>query len=295
MRFDFTDLRLFLAVADAGSITHGAANVGLSLAAASDRLREMEATGQVRLLERGRRGVALTEAGEALSHHAREILHQVALMRGELGRHAKGIRASIRVVANTAAIVEVLPIRLSPWLAAHPQVDVDLRERQSHEIARSIAAGFADIGILSDAAANEELLLKPFAVSKLVVVSAQTHALAAQREVRFSGLAEEYFVGLEGGALQDHIDAQADRLGVKLRYRIRLRTFESICLAASAGVGVAIVPETVARRRKRTFSISITPLLDDWARRHLSVCVAANLDLSPIAQDLFNHLTKRMT
>ncbi|WP_027168261.1 LysR family transcriptional regulator [Mesorhizobium sp. WSM3224] len=294
MRFDFTDLRLFLAVADAGSITHGAADIGLSLAAASDRLREMEATGQVRLLERGRRGVALTEAGEALSHHAREILHQVALMRGELGRHAKGIRASIRVVANTAAIVEVLPTRLSPWLAAHPQVDVDLRERQSHEIARSIAAGFADIGILSDAAANEELLLRPFAVSKLVVVSAQTHALAAQREVRLSGLAEEYFVGLEGGALQDHIDAQADRLGVKLRYRIRLRTFESICLAASAGVGVAIVPETVARRRKRTFPISITPLLDAWACRHLSVCVAANLGVSPIAQDLFSHLTNRM-
>ncbi|MDR6759428.1 molybdate transport repressor ModE-like protein [Mycoplana sp. BE70] len=291
MRFDFTDLRLFLAVADAGSITHGAADVGLSLAAASDRLREMEATGQVRLLERGRRGVTLTEAGEALSHHAREILHQAALMRGELGRYAKGIRASIRVVANTAAIVEVLPTRLSPWLAAHPQVDVDLRERQSHEIARSIAAGFADIGILSDAAVNEELLLKPFAVSKLVVVSAQTHSLAAEKEVRFSDLTEEYFVGLEGGALQDHIDVQADRLGVKLRYRIRLRTFESICSAASDGVGVAIVPETVARRCKRTFPISITPVKDAWARRQLSVCVAASLDLTPTARDLFDHLT----
>lgn len=290
MRFDFTDLRLFLAVADAGSITHGAADIGLSLAAASDRLREMEATGQVRLLERGRRGVALTEAGEALSHHAREILNQAALMRGELGRYAKGIRASIRVVANTAAIVEVLPARLSPWLAAHPQVDVDLRERQSHEIARSVAAGFADIGVLSDAAANEELVLKPFAVSKLVVVSAQTHWLAAEKEVRFSGLAEEYFVGLEGGALQGHIDVQADRFGVKLQYRIRLRTFEAICSAASDGVGVAIVPETVARRCKRTSRISITPLVDAWARRHLSVCVAASLDVTPTAQNLFDHL-----
>ncbi|MDT1062553.1 LysR family transcriptional regulator [Paracoccus sp. CPCC 101403] len=39
MRFDLTDLRLFLAVAEAGSITHGAALAGLSLAAASERLR----------------------------------------------------------------------------------------------------------------------------------------------------------------------------------------------------------------------------------------------------------------
>ena len=56
MRFDLTDLRLFLAVADTGSITHGAAEVGLSLPAASERLRDMEAAGQVMLLERGRRG-----------------------------------------------------------------------------------------------------------------------------------------------------------------------------------------------------------------------------------------------
>ncbi|HEY4202095.1 MAG TPA: LysR family transcriptional regulator [Devosiaceae bacterium] len=291
MRFDFTDLRLFLAVADAGSITHGAADVGLSLAAASDRLKEMEAAGQVRLLERGRRGVVLTEAGEALSHHAREILHQAALMRGELGRYAKGIRASIRVVANTAAIVELLPTRLSPWLAAHKQVDVDLRERQSHEIARSVAAGFADIGILSEAAANEELLLKPFAVSKLVMVSARTHPLASERQVPFIGLAEEYFVGLEADALQDHIDLQAERLGVKLRYRIRLRTFESICSAAGIGVGIAIVPETIARRLRRTSPIAITPLRDTWARRRLSVCIAAGRDITPTAQDLFDHLT----
>nr|WP_298100498.1 LysR substrate-binding domain-containing protein [uncultured Shinella sp.] len=290
MRFDFTDLRLFLAVADAGSITHGAADVGLSLAAASDRLREMEATGRVRLLQRGRRGVVLTEAGEALSHHAREILNQAALMRGELSLYAKGIRATIRVVANTAAIVETLPTRLSPWLAAHSQVDVELRERQSHEIARSVAAGFADIGVLSDAATNEELLLKPFAVSKLAVVSAQAHWLGAEKEVRFAQIGEEYFVGLERGALQDHIDAQADRLAMKLRYRIRLRTFESICAAAGAGVGIAIVPETIARRCKRTSRLSVTPLADTWARRHLSVCIAASRDVPPVAKDLFDHL-----
>lgn len=290
MRFDFTDLRLFLAVADAGSITHGAADVGLSLGAASDRLREMEATGQVCLLERGRRGVTLTEAGEALSHHAREILNQAARMRGELGLYAKGLRATIRVAANTAAMVETLPTRLSPWLAVHPQVDIDLRERQSHEIARSVAAGFADIGVLSDAAANEELLLKPFAVSKLAVVSAKAHWLAAEKEVRFSQIGEEYFVGLERGALQDHIDAQADRLAIKLRYRIRLRTFESICSAAGAGVGIGIVPETVAKRCKRILSLSVMPLADGWAQRHLSVCIAASRDVPPIARTLFDHL-----
>lgn len=145
MRFDLTDLRLFLAVADAGSITHGAQEIGLSLAAASDRLREMELAGGVSLLERGRRGIRLTEAGETLSHHARQIIGHVALMRADLGQFAKGLRATIRMAVNTAAMVDTLPQRLTPWLADHPQVDIDLRERQSHEIARSVTAGFSDI------------------------------------------------------------------------------------------------------------------------------------------------------
>ena len=67
MRFDLIDLRLFLAVVDAGSITHGAADAGMSLPAASERLRDMEAAGEVLLLQRGRRGVSPTEAGEALA------------------------------------------------------------------------------------------------------------------------------------------------------------------------------------------------------------------------------------
>ncbi|UNK39883.1 LysR family transcriptional regulator (plasmid) [Shinella sp. H4-D48] len=292
MRFDFTDLRLFLAVADAGSITHGASAVGLSLAAASDRLREMEITGQVKLMERGRRGVALTEAGEALSHHAREILNRASVMRGEMARHAKGIRATIRLHANTAAIAEALPARLVPWLAKQLQIDIDLQERQSQEIARSVAAGFADIGVLSDAAATDGLQLKPFTVSRLAVVSAQSHWLAHEKDVPFYNIASEYFVGLETGALQDHIDLQADRLAMKLRYRIRLRTFESICSAAGSGIGVAIVPETIARRCRRSNAIAVTPLVDSWARRHLSVCLPANLDIAPAARELFDHLAQ---
>ena len=100
MRFDLTDLRLFLAVVDAGSITGGAADVGLSLPAASERLRDMEAAGQVRLLERGRRGIRPTPAGEALANHARLIQRQIAQMRGELGEHASGLRATVRLAVT---------------------------------------------------------------------------------------------------------------------------------------------------------------------------------------------------
>ncbi|MGV6875763.1 LysR family transcriptional regulator [Pseudochelatococcus sp. B33] len=290
MRFDLTDLRLFLAVVDAGSITHGAAEAGLSLPAASERLRDMEADGGVALLERGRRGVTLTEAGEALAHHARLILHQMAQMRGELGEHAKGLRATIRILANTAAIAEFLPERLAPWMAAHPRVDVELRERQSTEIARSVAAGFVEIGILSHAVDTGGLQLLPFAVDRLTVVTARDHILAARKQVRFADLADQYFIGLAAGALQAHIDAHAAAIGMRLRLRVKVRTFDGICRMAGEGAGIGIVPEAAARRCRRSARLAVIRLADAWATRRLSICIRGDADLTPPARSLVAHL-----
>ena len=60
LRYDLIDLRLFLHVAEAANITHGARRSNMSLAAASERIRAMEATLGTELLVRGRRGVRLT-------------------------------------------------------------------------------------------------------------------------------------------------------------------------------------------------------------------------------------------
>ena len=286
MRFDLTDLRLFLAVVDAGSITKGAADVGLSLPAASERLRDMEAAGKVRLLERGRRGVRPTPAGEALAHHARLIQRQIAQMRGELGEHASGLRATIRLAVNTATLTEFLPERLGTWMAAHPQIDVELKERQSIEIARSVSAGLAEIGILSDAVDTTNLNLRPFAIDRLVVVVPRDHELMVKKRVAFADILHGQFVGLTG-ALQDHIDAQAARMGVRLRIRARMATFEGICHMAANGVGLGIMPETAARRCSRTLKIAFVRLADDWATRQLSVCVRSEEELTSPARNLF--------
>jgi len=291
MRFDLTDLRLFLAVVDAGSITHGAAEVGLSLPAASERLRDMEAAGEVMLLDRGRRGVTPTEAGEALAHHARMILHQMTRMRSELGEYAKGLRATVRVLANTAAMTEFLPERLAPWMAMHLQTDVELKERQSIEIARSIVAGFAEIGVLSDAVDTSGLRLRPFAIDRLVVVTPRDHPLAATARVRFTDLIDQHFVGLAASALQDHIDARAAMIGARLKLRVKVRTFDGICRMVSEGAGIGIVPDSAARRCKRSASIGVVRLAEEWAIRPLSVCVRAEDELTPPARSLFEHLT----
>lgn len=290
MRFDFVDLRLFLAVLDAGSITHGATAVGLSLPAASGRLREMETVSGVKLLERGRRGVSPTNAGEALAHHAALVQRQMTQMRGELEEHAKGVRTIIRLMAPTAAITEFLPARLAPWMAANPHTDIDLKERQSSEIVRALSAGLTEIGIISDTVNTDGLRLHAFAVDQLVVVAPSDHPLASRKEVLFADILHETFIGLAAGALQENLDGRALIAGGRFKTRIRTRTFEGICRMAAAGVGLGIVPATTARNCRRFMKIASARLADDWATRRFSVCTRAQEDIAPAARALAEHL-----
>ena len=104
MRFDLTDLRLFVHVVEAGSITHGAARMHLAIAAASTRIRNMEDVLGTPLLHRERQGIQTTEAGRTLLHHARVLLQQAERMRGDLAQYAEGIKGQIRLLSNTNAL-----------------------------------------------------------------------------------------------------------------------------------------------------------------------------------------------
>jgi molybdate transport repressor ModE-like protein len=150
MRFDLVDLRLFLLVAEAASITHGAARAGMALASASERIRLMEDSLGAPLLERNRRGVRATPAGSALMHHAQLVIQQLERMRAELSEYAEGLRGRVRLFANTTATAEFLPTALGAFLSLHPQIDIDLEERSSREIVRAIAQNLAEIGIVGD-------------------------------------------------------------------------------------------------------------------------------------------------
>jgi molybdate transport repressor ModE-like protein len=286
MRYDLADLRLFLAVTDAGSITHGARALNLSLAAASERLREMEASGGAPLLERHRRGVQPTRAGEALAHHARLILRQVGAMQAELAGHMSGFRGSVRLLANSAAITQVLPERLGRFLAAHPAIDIDLAERESAEIVKAVAGDLAEIGIVADTVATGALETISFADDRLVAVMARDHRLAGARRLSFAQVAGEAQIGFDG-AFQRHLAEHAARAGLRLRPRLVLRSFEAVCRAASTGAGIGIVPQTAARRVANLASAALT---DPWANRRLLLCVRDAEALSPTARLLFDQL-----
>jgi DNA-binding transcriptional LysR family regulator len=292
VRFDLTDLRLFLHVVETSSITQGAQRANMALASASARIRGMEAALGVPLFERGRRGVRPTPAGRSLTHHARTIQHQLELMAGELGTYARGLRGHVRLMSNTAALIEFLPEALGQFLTSHPNVDVDLEERPSDVIVEAVAQGAADLGIVADTIDLGKLERRPFRQDQLVAILPRTRQdFAKRRTLAFDEILREEFVGLtHGNPLQDHIVRHAARAGRNLTFRVRLGSLDAVCALVAQGVGVGIVPETTARRCQRSMPIRALKLIDPWALRTLTICARRFDELSPHAQELVRHL-----
>ena len=291
MRFDLTDLRLFCDVVDEGSITAGAGKSALALAAASTRIRNMEATLGAALLVRSRQGVTPTAAGRMLLKHARNMLSQAARMREDLSAFAGGLSGEVKLLANTNALTEFLPEALSSFLAAHPHMSVDLEERLSGEIVGLIAEGVGDVGIVAGTVDVGALQTYPFRSDRFVVVAAPGHPLAARDQVSFAEVLEYDVVGLErSSSLQRFLVSKAAREGRPLKARVQLRSFDAVCRLVEAGVGVGVVPQTTAGRAARTMSLAVIDLADDWALRELTIVVRAEAELRPYARELVDSL-----
>ena len=293
MRFDLTDLRLFLHVVEAGSITHGAERMNLAIAAASTRIRHMEVSLGTPLLSRERQGVRPTEAGRTLLHHARMLLQQADRMRGDLAEYADGLRGQVRLMSNTNALTEFLPEPLSAFLASHPQVNIDLEERLSDEIVAAVADGTADVGIVAGTVEVAGLEVLPFRVDRFLLVVATNHPLSAVEQIAFAKVLDFDFVGLDrASALQRFLSEKAERIGRRLRLRVQLRGFDAVCRLVECNVGIGVVPATTAERHAKTMSIHRIELIDEWAVRKLTICVRRQADLPAYARELVRHLAE---
>jgi len=293
MRYDFTDLQLFVNVIEAGTISAGAKATFLTPASASERIKGMEDALGRPLFVRGRKGVALTGAGTAVLRHARAILQQVQHMQGELQDLGGGNQAHVRLLCNTSAVSEHLPPLIAGFLRVHPSISIDLEERSSPDIADAMREEICDLGVLSDAADTAGLACRPFRADPLVLVVPAGHALERRRTVALGDLTDADWVGLgEDSALQQLVTRQVRRSGRRVTVRARVRSLEAVCAMVGQGIGVGIVPEAVALRARRGTGIRLVRLQDAWAQRSLLVCTRSHGQLPAHAKKLLDWLVR---
>jgi DNA-binding transcriptional LysR family regulator len=242
LRFDLTDLRLFLTVLECGSLTQG----------------------------------------------ARAILGQVEQMRGELRTYATGLKGRIRLLSNTAAMTAFLPPQLCRFLAAYPDLSIDLEERPSADIVQAMVGKRADLGIVADVTDLGTLQTHLVSSDQLVVVVSPAHRLARLTQLSFADVLDEPIVGVADTALETHLAERAARLGRQLDYRIQLRNTEHVALYVEAGIGIAIVSAAVARTFRR--ELVVLPLAESWAARRIYLCARDFSALTPHAALLAQQL-----
>lgn len=274
MHFDLADLRLFIHIAESPSLTQGARRAFLSPAAASARIKALEARLGSRLLYRDSRGVEPTPAGRRLLQHARLIMRQVDYLKSEFTEYGADAAGHIRIFANTTAVTEFLPEVLAGFLAERPGVTVDLQERLSRDIVRGVLDGAADLGIIAGPVQARDLQVIHFSTDRLVLAVPLGHPLAERRSVGLGDTLAYQHIGLhEGSTLLSFLREQVEKLGGNLSLRIQVASFEASCRMIEAGVGIGVIPESAARRHSRTMRLAILELDEAWAVRERSMLV----------------------
>jgi DNA-binding transcriptional LysR family regulator len=291
MQFDLTDLRLFVATADEGNMTRAAERQHLSLAAASARIKSLEAQSGLSLLYREARGVRLTPPGEAFLFHARGVLRQAEQLRTDLQEYGGGLRGHLRVFANTTAVTDFLPEILPGYLSANPKINIDLQEKPNAEIARGVLDGRADIGIVAGKVDTLGLEAIHFSTDRLVLATAKNHRFARRKKIAFAETLDEDAVGMQSGStLQTFLAQVVESLGKPLKLRIQLSSFDAMCRMIGAGVGVGIVPESAARRNQAAMGITLIELQEPWSVRERYILVRKRDALPRYAESLIETL-----
>ncbi len=294
MKLDQTSLGLFVSVVEEGSIAAAAEREHIAAAAVSNRIRCLEDFLRTQLLKRTNRGVVPTAAGVALASMARGVLHAMDEACLQMHDYSTGIRGHVRVFANISSITEFLPREIKAFLTEYPQVQIHLEERASAVVTRAVAENAADVGFITMGPYGQELETRAYHTDHLALIAPRTHPLARRRVVTFRDTLPFDYIGLHAGtAINLQLSKAAGEADRPLKLRIQVSSYDALCQMVGAGLGIGMLPESVARPYVEALGIRVIALDEPWAHRELRAC-ARSFAALPVAARLFvDHVTRR--
>jgi DNA-binding transcriptional LysR family regulator len=290
MNVTFRQLRMFLAVADQGSITAAAAAMHVTQPTVSMQLKELGNAVGLPLYDMVGKRLSLTQAGEELAATARTLVGEWADFEQRVDALKGMTRGRLRVAVVSTAKYFV-PRILGAFCKAHPDVDIALEIANRDGVVQRLRDNRDDLYIMSRPPLDIDVETRVFLSNPLVVIAPDSHPLAGQPGIALAQLATERFVLREqGSGTRLACDAHFAQHHFQPVVRLELGSNEAIKQAVAGGLGLAVlsthalgehlVDESLVVLDAQTF-----PIQSQWFTVHLR-----GKRLSPIAQAFMHYL-----
>lgn len=249
-RVRYRRLVYFVAVAEELSFTRAAERLHMAQPPLSQQMARLEKELGATLFDRSRRAVRLTAAGSALLPEARRLLADLDDTTRLVRRIAEGSVGRLAVGFVPSAINGVLPDLLRDFRAAHPDVELALREMAPDALLRAVHDRSLDVGVLYLPVDEPDLTHRRLGSEELLLALPDRHPVAARSRIALADVADEPFVlpeqhdvpGLHAAVNAAFADADVTPLiaqrGVWL--------MQTVLGLVAAGIGIALVPASVA-------------------------------------------------
>ena len=289
---DLKQLRSFIAVAHTLNFSRAARQLYLSQSALSIQIQNLETHLGVPLFSRNRRSVHLTAAEEAVLADSEELLQRIADIELRAARVGSGEVGHLRVGFVASATAQVIPAIVLAFRKLYPGVALELKNLPTVQQIERLNSGSIDVGFVrmpasADGIAIESIHREPFAI-----VLPKAHPLATSKTLSVRQLAGEPFVAYGrkwAASFYDHWTAICRRAGFSPDVVQEVAEMDTALVLVAAGMGVAILPEGIARRSRS--GLKVKPLVREKAVSEIGVAVQTNRS-TPLLQR-FVEVSKR--
>src|SRR5690349_16844967 len=260
---ELRQLEYFVAVAEEANFTRAADRIPVAQPAVSAQIARLERELGQPLLDRSRRHVRLTAAGEAALPFARQALRAVLDVRTAVDEVGQLVRGAVSIGTVTAHNVD-MPALLADFHAAHPAVEITLGADDSDNLIEGVRSGRLDVAIASIATDGipEGLDVEVTTDEPFVVVVAADDPWHRRSRISLQLLAQRPLIALPvGTGIRRRLDDACVQAGIAVTVAFEAGTPNELADLAGRGLGPAIVPQSVARSRPELRAIPISPEL----------------------------------
>ncbi|HZL35870.1 MAG TPA: LysR family transcriptional regulator [Tepidisphaeraceae bacterium] len=263
-------LAIFHAIAEEGSVSRGADRLTVSQPAVSKQLRLLERALGTTLMERGPRGITLTESGDLLAGYARQIfaLEDEAL---RAIRQLRGLeRGRLAIGASTTIGVYLLPELFVRFRRQYPAIDTTLEVSNARLIQQRLGEGAIDVGFMELQPEGDGWESTTFMSDDLVAIAPPGHPLLSRSRVTSEAFCGEPFVvRATGSDTKSFVEEALAERGLEVKPIMSLGSTEAIKRAVAAGIGVAIVSHLAIEMELKAKALAIVPVKGLSIRRPL--------------------------